>query len=273
MSILHIVATPLGNLEDLSARAQRILNDADVLYAEDTRRTRSLLTHLGIQRSLESLHEHNERARIDAVVSHLAAGREVALVSDAGSPGVSDPGQSLTAAVRDAGFRVSPVVGPSALAAALSVCGFDTRNALFVGFLAPKGRVRSDAIARIAAHDGAIVLFESPHRVGKTLQALANAQPQREAVVLREMTKIHEEIRSGTLSELAEHYEDDVRGELTVVVGPWTEIESATDRAVHEALARCRGAGLSTRDAVSAVAAILERSRREVYAMAEHEEC
>ena len=249
------------------------MREADALYAEDTRRTRSLLAHLGIHRNLESLHEHNERARIDAVISHLAAGREVALVSDAGTPGVSDPGQSLVAAVREAGFRVSPVVGPSALAAALSVCGFDARNALFVGFLAPKGRALSEASARSAAHDGGVGLFESPQRVGKTLHALASAQPEREVVVLRELTKLHEEIRGGTLSEIAGYYAADVRGELTVVVGPWTRVETATDRSVREALARCRGAGLSTRDAVSAVAAVLGRARREVYAMAEHEEC
>ncbi len=270
MSTLYVVATPLGNLEDLTARAERIMREVDVLFAEDTRRTRALLQHMGISRAIESLHEHNERERLARILALLADGRSVALVSDAGTPVVSDPGAQVVAAVKAAGYSVSPVAGPSAWAAALSVCGFPANDSLFVGFVPHKGKARGEALARISAHRGTVVMFESPHRAAKTLRALAEAQPDRPACVCRELTKLHEEIRDGTLLSLAEWAEGPVKGELTVVLGPSgdEEPEAATSELVT-ALERCAAAGLSARDAASAVAALLSMPRREVYQLAQ----
>ncbi|MEO1482457.1 MAG: 16S rRNA (cytidine(1402)-2'-O)-methyltransferase [Myxococcota bacterium] len=269
MSTLFVVATPLGNLEDMTPRAQRILREADVVYAEDTRRTLSLLQHFGSARELLSLHEHNETARIERIVRELGEGRSVAIVSDAGTPGVSDPGERVVAAVKAAGFSVSPVPGPSALAAAMSVAGFPMGASLFAGFIPHKGRERNDALAQVLAHRGSVVFFESPHRAAKTLGALAEAQPERRACVAREISKLHEEVRDGSLAELAEWSADRVRGELTVVLGPWTPVTSQEDQEIDAALTQCLDAGLSTRDAASAVAVLLKVSRREVYRRAQ----
>lgn len=270
MSTLFVVATPLGNLEDMTARAERVLREVDVLFAEDTRRTRALLGHLGISRALESLHEHNERERVGRVLSSLAEGKSVALVSDAGTPVVSDPGAHLIAEVKRAGHSVSPVVGPSALAAALSVSGFRANETLFVGFVAHKGKARSEQLNRIAAHRGTVVLFESPHRLEKTLRALASAQPERPACVVRELTKLHEEVRDGTVAELGEWAAGGVKGEVTVVLGPVEATEASWEEdEIVVALEKCAEAGLSTRDAVAAVAALEGRPRREVYRIAQ----
>ncbi|MEM6733248.1 MAG: 16S rRNA (cytidine(1402)-2'-O)-methyltransferase [Myxococcota bacterium] len=268
MSTLYIVATPLGNLEDLTPRAQRVLGEVDVLYAEDTRRTRSLLQHFGIQRGLESLHEHNERERSARVLAHLESGKSVALVSDAGTPVVSDPGDHVVAEAKAAGFTVSPVVGPSAWAAAVSVAGFPAIGTLFLGFVPHKGRARNEALERVWTHPGPVVLFESPHRIAKTLDSLAAEQAERRGCVAREITKLHEEIRDGTLAELAQWAAKGLKGELTVVLGPWHLATPDSDREVDIALERCMAAGLSVRDGAAAVAAILERPRREVYARA-----
>ncbi|MEL6545589.1 MAG: 16S rRNA (cytidine(1402)-2'-O)-methyltransferase [Myxococcota bacterium] len=270
MSTLFVVATPLGNLEDISPRARRVLDECDVVFAEDTRRTRSLLQHLGIQRALSSLHEHNERERADQLVALLEQGKSVALVSDAGTPVVSDPGDAVVASVLAAGFRVSPVAGPSAWAAAISVSGFSAQNSLFVGFVPHKGRARSEALERICAHSGTVVLFESPHRAEKTLAALAEAQPERPAAVCRELTKLHEEVVPGTLSALSEWAAGPVKGELTVVLGPFEQSTGTPEDAqLLDALRRCQRAGLSARDAAAAVAAVLDVPRRSVYQQAQ----
>lgn len=269
MSILYVVATPLGNLEDMTPRARRVLAEADVVYAEDTRRTLSLLQHFGSARELVSLHEHNETGRIERVLTELAEGRSVALVSDAGTPAVSDPGERVVAAVKEAGFKVSPVAGPSALVAIMSVSGFSMTECLFVGFIPHKGKERTAVLNRVLGHPGSVVFFESPHRAAKNLAALAEAQPTRRACVGRELTKLHEEIRNGSLAELAGWAGDGLRGELTVVLEPWAQTSTPEDHAIDTALAECLRAGLSTRDASTAVAIILKRSRRDVYRRAQ----
>lgn len=267
MTTLYVVATPLGNLEDITRRAVRVLKEASVVYAEDTRRTLGLLQHLGISRALYSLHEHNEVEKIGRVLADLQNGRTVALVSDAGTPLVSDPGAHLVAATRAAGYPVSPVVGPSALAAAMSVSGFPMENMLFVGFIPHKGRRRSEALERVVSHVGAVVLYESPHRAQKTLSSLADVQPSRPACALREMTKLHEEIVDGTLADLARWASSEIRGELTVVLGPWSPSLGVDDLRLEHAIKKCLAAGLSARDTAAAVAAWLEHPRRDVYRM------
>lgn len=269
MSTLYVVATPLGNLEDLSPRACRILAECDVLFAEDTRRTLGLLQHLGISRSLHSLHEHNERGRIAQVLLHLEEGRSVALVSDAGTPVVSDPGEAVVSAALDAGVKVVPIAGPSALAAALSVSGFRADAVLFVGFLPTKTKDRKQQLDRISAHEGVVVLFESPHRIMATLEELAS-NGERRACLCRELTKMHEEVRRGTLADLVDWSRQGPRGEITLVLGPRSDnAASQADPDVDGAVSRCRAAGLSKRDTAAAVAAVLELPRKRVYARVE----
>jgi 16S rRNA (cytidine1402-2'-O)-methyltransferase len=267
---LLVVATPLGNLEDLSPRAVRLLLGSDVIYAEDTRRSRVLLDHFGIQRPLRSLHEHNERDRSDEVLDALGRGETVAVLTDAGTPAVSDPGTTVVALAAAAGHRVSPVPGPSALTAALSVAGFAAgdEGALFVGFLPARGKEREAALARVAAHRGSVVLFEAPHRIEATLAELAALDPVRPACACRELTKVHEELRRGSLAELAAWAAPGLKGELTVVLAPLPPVEvvPATVDEVDGMLRRCLEAGLSARDSATAVAAVSGRARREVYA-------
>ena len=267
---LFVVATPLGNLDDLSPRAVQVLGAADALYAEDTRRSRVLLDHFGITRRLDSLHEHNERERSAEVLAALGRGERVAILTDAGTPAVSDPGTVVVARAAAAGFRVSPVPGPSALTAALSVAGFDVGpdGVLFLGFLPVKGREREQAVARVAAHRGVVVIFEAPHRAAATLGELAAVAPDRAACAGRELTKLHEELRRGTLQELAAWAAAGLKGELTVVIaGLGPEAPAAVEPTELDAMImKCLAAGVSARDTATAVAALTAHPRREVYA-------
>lgn len=266
---LYVVATPIGNLEDITPRAVQCLRDADEIYAEDTRHTRKLLSHFGISARLESLHEHNERARVDHVVSAVRGGKRVALVTDAGTPAVSDPGAKVVRGVAEAGLTVSPIPGPSALAAALSVSGFAEAGCpvLFVGFLPATGKARRAALDRAVAHEGVVVFYESPHRWRETFAELAGVDAERAACACRELTKVYEEIRHGTVAELCTWADDnEPRGELTLVLGPIErEQPEADDVTVDAALRRCLDAGLSARDASTAVAATLGLKKRRVY--------
>ena len=265
--ILYVVATPIGNLGDLSQRAIDTLGQVALVLAEDTRHTRPLLSHLGLSKPLESLHEHNEVGRADAVVARLADGLSIALVSDAGTPAVSDPGAKLVSAVARAGFRVVPIAGPSALTAALSACGFSASSSdvRFFGFLAVKGKDRREGLEKICAGEGVHVFFENPKRVHKTLTELAQRQPERPAALCRELTKVHEEVVRGTLQELAAWSKGGVRGEVTMVVGPQPQAVETDEQELREAVERCLAAGLSNRDASSAVAAIYRVSRKPLY--------
>jgi len=216
---LYLVATPIGNLEDITLRALRVLREAAVIAAEDTRHTRKLLSHHGIPARLVSVHEHNETGRIPELLGRLEAGESVALVSDAGTPGLSDPGTSLVAAAAAAGVRVVPVPGPSALVAALVSSGLPTAPVTFLGFLptSPADRRRALDEARAVPHT--LVLFEAPHRLRRTLAAMCEAWGDRRAAVARELTKVHEEVFRGRLREALQHFsETPPRGEFTLVV-------------------------------------------------------
>jgi len=219
---LQVVATPIGNLADLSERAREALAGADVIAAEDTRHTAALLKAAGIVKPLLSLHEHNESRRVPALLARLALGERVALVSDAGTPLLSDPGYDLVRAAAAAGFEVSVVPGPSAITAALAVAGLPTDRFCFEGFLPARERERRAALGALAHEPRTLVFFEAPHRIAAALEDMAVVLgAEREAVVARELTKAHETIYRGTLRELAVRAAAEAnfaRGELTLVV-------------------------------------------------------
>jgi 16S rRNA (cytidine1402-2'-O)-methyltransferase len=219
---LQVVATPIGNLADMSARAREVLASADVIAAEDTRHTGALLKAAGITRPLVSLHEHNEAHRTPALLARLAAGESVALVSDAGTPLLSDPGFELVQRAVEAGFEVSAVPGPSAITTALAVAALPTDRFCFEGFLPARERERRTALASLAHEVRTLVFFEAPHRIAAALTDMAaELGAERLAVVARELTKVHETIYRGTLSQLAlraQTEENFARGELTLVV-------------------------------------------------------
>ena len=266
---LVLVATPIGNLGDLSPRAVDALKDADVIACEDTRHTRKLLSASGISGRLISVHEHNERAQTPYVLELVAAGQTVALVSDAGTPAISDPGARLVAAAVEAGARVTIVPGPSAVISALAVSGLPTDRFVFEGFLPRKGGDRSRRLEAIAAEDRTVVVYESPNRVGATLIDLAAAcGPDRRVAVVRELTKLYEEIWRGRLGEAADHLGPaEARGEHVLVI-EGAPPAAADDDAVAAALRDELGAGASKKDAAAAVASALGVSKRHAYQLA-----
>ncbi|HEB88116.1 MAG TPA: 16S rRNA (cytidine(1402)-2'-O)-methyltransferase [Deltaproteobacteria bacterium] len=274
MGTLHIVATPIGNLEDVTLRALRVLREADWLLAEDTRRTRVLLDHFGIENRPTSLHAHNEASRIEGVLEALEADHSIALVSDAGTPLVSDPGARLVAAVVSAGHRVEAVPGPSALLGALTVSGLPSDRVLFLGFLPRKVGERRLLLESQRGRSETLVLFESPRRLVTTLGEIVEVLGDRPACLAREMTKRHEEILRGPASELAERCrERPPRGECTLVVAGAGAAETAghdvwSDEALEEAISDCLRTGASIRDLARDLAARSGRSRRDVYARA-----
>jgi 16S rRNA (cytidine1402-2'-O)-methyltransferase len=221
---LYVVATPIGNLRDISLRALDVLGQADIIAAEDTRTTSTLTSHYGITARLASLHEHNERQRAEEVIAWLGEGKRVALVTDAGTPAISDPGAVLVRAVIDAGFAVVPIPGASALIAALSASGLAASQWLFYGFLPATAGARTREIERLRAFDCALVFYEAPHRIAATLDALAAALgPERELVIARELTKKFETIHRCTLGAAAGWLAADAnrnRGEFVLIVEP-----------------------------------------------------
>jgi 16S rRNA (cytidine1402-2'-O)-methyltransferase len=271
---LTLVATPIGNLGDMPPRGLSVLAAADVVLCEDTRVTARLLARHGISRTLTAYHEHNETAMTPRALAALAAGRRVALASDAGMPLVSDPGYRLVAAASAAGHRVTAVPGPSAALTALALSGLPPHPFLFLGFLPPKQGARRArlAVLRKAEEVGLVatlVLFEAPQRVAATLADLADAFGPRPAAVARELTKLFEEVARGTLPMLAERFAAAApRGEVTIVVGPGAGAAEAGDDDVTARLARALATGATVKDAAAMVAAETGRARREVYALA-----
>ncbi len=269
---LVVVGTPIGNLGDLSPRAVEALATAAVVYCEDTRHSRRLLTHAGISGvPLRSLHEHNEDDRADEVVAAVAAGRTVALVSDAGMPAVSDPGARVVAAVAAAGLAVTVVPGPSAVLAALVASGLATDRFCFEGFLPRSGRERTERLGAVAAEPRTTVLFESPVRTAATLSDLARAcGADRPVAVARELTKLHEQVWRGTLGGAAEWAAGGVRGEVVLVLAGSPPVEAAEvgDELLLAALAEQTAGGARTRGAVDRVAADHGVPRRRVYELA-----
>jgi 16S rRNA (cytidine1402-2'-O)-methyltransferase len=267
---LSVVATPIGNLEDLSPRARASLGGADVIACEDTRRTGRLLELTGVgRRRLLRLDDHTEAATAAEIIRRLSAGEHVVLVTDAGTPGIADPGQRLVRAVLDAGLPVTVVPGPSAPLAALVASGLSTARFVFEGFLPRRGEGRRDRLGELATERRTVVLLESPHRLAATLAELLEVcGPDREVAVARELTKLHEEVRRGPLGQVAAGVDETVRGEVVVVLGPAPPPDPASDADIGQALRRQLRHGGSRRDAVARVAADLGVSRRRVYELA-----
>lgn len=269
---LWLVATPIGNLGDMTERARLALASADVLCCEDTRRTGALLSHLGLERPrLLVINEHTEHGAIESVLSALGRSEIVVLVSDAGTPALSDPGAGLVRAALDAGHPVRPIPGASALTAALAVSGMDTSRAAFEGFLPRQGAERRRRLAEVGAERRTSVLFEAPHRIARTIADLAEAcGADRRVFLAREMTKVHETFWRGTLAEAAEHLAgDEPRGEYVVVLAGAPEDDAGPgDDEIVAAVRRALAGGASRRDAVDAAASLTGAARRRVYELA-----
>jgi 16S rRNA (cytidine1402-2'-O)-methyltransferase len=262
---LAVCATPIGNLEDVTLRLLRELREADLVLCEDTRQTRKLLERHGVTARLLSYHEHNEAERTAEVLPRLRAGEQIALVSDAGLPAVSDPGARLVAAALEAGVPVTVVPGPSAVETALVASGFGTDRFQFLGYF-PRGTGERRALwTELARWPHAVVAFESPQRLAAVLASMREAMPERPAAVCRELTKVHEEIVRGTVAELAERFAEGTRGEITVVLAP-AEVEGVADEgeataAVTELAAR----GVSRREAAAVVSRLTGVPRNKLY--------
>jgi 16S rRNA (cytidine1402-2'-O)-methyltransferase len=272
-----LVATPIGNLEDMTLRGLRSLREADLIAAEDTRHTAKLLTHFGITTPTVSLHEHNERSRIPELLDRVRRGERVAVVTDAGMPAISDPGYAVVAAAVAAGLDVDVVPGVSALTTAVAGAGLPTDVVTFVGF--PPSRVgeRARWLARWRETEGVLVLFESPHRVGATLEALAQALGNRPVVVAHELTKIHESWHRGPLDKLIADKDLPAKGEFTILVGPAPEATDGQDTAAPHAAQQVgiefglmtKNNAMTRRDAIAELARRHGLRKRQIYSMVE----
>jgi len=264
---LYVVATPIGNLGDLSPRAAETLRRADLVLAEDKRVTAKLLAHAGAKVRMANYNDHTSETERDKVVATLAS-QAVALVSDAGTPLISDPGYKLVRAARAAGHSVFTIPGPSAVIAGLTLAGLPTDRFFFAGFLPSRAKARADAITELASIGATLVFYESGPRLGEALAALAEALGDREAAVIREISKLHEESVTGSLAELAQRYSAlQPKGEIVIVVGPPTEDEEASDEDLCAALDEAMRT-MSPSRAAAEVAARLNVPRKRTYTMA-----
>ena len=264
--VLYVVATPIGNLEDITYRAVRVLSEADLIACEDTRHTRKLLDHYSISKPTVSYHEHNEVERARDLVERMRAGAAVALVSDAGMPLVSDPGYRLVRAAVEAGIPIVPVPGPSAALAALAASGLPTDAFHFAGFLPSKPIQRAKALEALAEEHATLIFYEAPHRLLEALDAIQQTLGPRPVVVARELTKLHEEFLRGTAAEIRAQMEtaDAVKGEITILIGKATA-PAPDDRPLDEAVEELVSGGLPRMDAIKQVARQRGLSKREVY--------
>lgn len=263
---LCICATPIGHLDDITVRALRFLAKADLVLAEDTRRTGLLLKHHGLSCRLRAFHAHTPNEAIGGYVEQLQQGARIVLVSDAGTPVVSDPGARLTAAAREAGVRVTAAPGPSAVLAAIAVCGLRADHFRFVGFLPRSGAKRARALADLGSAEEASVFFESPRRLAATLDDLAPVVGQRRLAVCRELTKTHEEVVRGTADALRNHFADDARGEITVVIEAQAQAApELSDADLDDRIAAGLAQGLHPRELAKELAKSTSISRRDAY--------
>ena len=272
---LYVVATPIGNLEDITLRALKVLKTVQLVAAEDTRRTGILLRHFDIGVPIISVHEHNERARVEKIAARLAKGESVALVTDAGTPGVSDPGAALVAAIRTAGFRIEPIPGASAVAAAISAAGINSDGFTFLGFPPVRGKDRKKWFATVmeASKERAVVFFEAPHKLRKTLEELSILVDS-PIFIGRELTKLHEELIWASPNDLLAHY-DNPHGEFTLIIPPLKPTQIAGEPPADTEIAHLVGQITKTehtkslRDAARIAGERLGMSARDVYAALE----
>jgi 16S rRNA (cytidine1402-2'-O)-methyltransferase len=263
---LYLVATPIGNLADITHRALDILRNVSIIACEDTRHTRKLLQHYGLSTKTISYHEHNEQQRARELVQKLQEGNDIAVVSDAGTPSISDPGFRLVRAAIENDVLVVPVPGPSALISALIAAGLPTDEFFFGGFLPAKSNARRERLTELRSIPGTLVFYEAPHRLSETLKDALETLGEREAVVARELTKLHEEIKRGRLSELTKHYAtEEPRGEIVLLIDRTVLEEAMTNESVADLVDQFERDGLDHRAALKKAARALGLSRAEAY--------
>jgi len=268
---LYLIATPIGNLEDITHRALRLLGEVEVIACEDTRHTKKLLNHYGINTRTISYHEHNERERSRELIERLKSGANVAVVSDAGTPGISDPGFRLARLAIDAGVQVVPVPGPSALISALVASGLPTDEFFFGGFLPARSGARRARLTELRSLPATLIFYEGPHRIAATLKDALEILGERQAVVARELTKMHEEIARGTLSELKARFSspESARGEMVLMIDrtvmPTESAGNHSDASVSALVTEFEAKGLDHRAALKKAARELGLSRDEAY--------
>jgi len=267
---LYIVATPIGNLEDITFRAIRTLKEVDLIAAEDTRHSRKLLTHYGIAARMTPYHDHNEQLKTDYLLEKLNEGQSIAIITDAGTPCIADPGYRIVKAATEQGIRVVPIPGASALATALSASGLPTDRFVFEGFLPAKSGKRRARLTDLKGEERVIIFYEAPHRLVSTLTDMAEVMGERAAVVGRELTKIHEEFRNGSLAELAEHFTNyPPKGEIVILLHPKGAEEPVPEADIEALLSSYLfNERLSVKDASTRVAAETGRPKSELYTLA-----
>ena len=267
--ILYIVATPIGNLEDITLRAIRTLKEADLIAAEDTRHTQVLLRHFAINTPLTSYHEHNERTKTAQLVARLERGESIALVSDAGTPAISDPGYRLVVEAVRGGIRVVPIPGPSALIAALSAGGLPTDGFTFRGFLPARKRERRSKLQELRGDRHSIVVYETPHRLKESLDDIREILGDRRMVLAREITKLHEEFLRGRISEvIGEVGQQAVRGEITLVIEGCSDVNAISEDALRDEIAKLKGEGMRVKEIAEIIGEKVGYSKREIYRLA-----
>ena len=270
---LYIVATPIGNLEDITQRALRVMREVDLIACEDTRHTRKLLNHFGIQTKTISYHEHNERARADELCRLLESGQSIAIVSDAGTPLISDPGFRIVTRAIESGIPIVPIPGPTAFVAALAASGLTSDQFFFAGFLPARAHARKLKLQELSSIPSTLIFYEAPHRIAATLRDACEALGDREAVIARELTKIHEEFRRGKLSQLAETFSEakHARGEIVLIVSGAQpdsaagKPESTPSQKLAERVRELEGEGLDSKSALKKAARELGLKRDEAY--------
>lgn len=264
--ILYIVATPIGNLEDMTFRAVRVLKDVDLIAAEDTRHTQVLLNRFEIGTALTSYHQHNERTKARQLVARLKRGASIALVSDAGTPAISDPGYRLVVEALDAGIRVIPVPGPSALTAVLSAGGLPTNEFVFAGFLPAKKQERRSKLHKLSGEHRSMVMHEAPHRLKECLDDLHDVLGDRRIVVAREVTKVHEEFIRGCVSQVIEELAaKEVRGEITLVVEGSSQNTAVSEEALRDEIATLQAGGKRVKEIAEILGEKFGYSKKEIY--------
>ncbi len=269
--ILYIVATPIGHLEDITLRALRVLKDVDVVAAEDTRHTQILLSHHGIHTPLTSYYEHNERAKSQELVARLTRGQNIALVSDAGTPAISDPGFRLVVQAIRAGIRIIPIPGASALTAVLSASGLPTDRFVFEGFLPAKKTQRRERLQTLGDERRTLIFYEAPHRLKETLGDIYELLGNRDAVLAREVSKIHEEFLRGPVTELRRALgSGDVRGEVTLIISGSAGASRVDEERLKAEIRELKGKGLRVKEIAEVLGEKFGYPKKEIYRLALH---
>jgi 16S rRNA (cytidine1402-2'-O)-methyltransferase len=267
--LLYVVATPIGNLEDITLRAIRVLKEVDLIAAEDTRHTQILLSHYDIRTPVTSYHEHNERAKAKPLVERLVRGGNIALLSDAGTPAISDPGYRLVVEAVRAGVRIIPLPGPSALAAVLSASGLPIDRFIFEGFLPAKKQERKKKLRALRNETRTLILYDAPHRLKESLVDMQEILGDREIVIGREISKVHEEFLRGRIGEIIERIADrEVKGEITVVVHGSTEGTKVSDAELQDEIGRLVAEGMRVKEIAEIIGERHQLSKREIYQLA-----